>query len=98
MSEEWSIPAPAFKADEALVALKRQLRELRPLAERGARFELRGVPVVELALVGDAIEARLAQRPTNSTAWTTHPLSRSADLRTFVDSVRRQMRRWDTDE
>jgi hypothetical protein len=34
---------------DALVQLKRSLRDLKPLAERGSRFELQGPAVLELA-------------------------------------------------
>ncbi len=99
MSDEaWAIPAPAFKAEEALVGLKRQLRELRPLAERGNRFELHGVPVIELAAGADAISARIVQRPTASATWVPRTITSAAEMRRFVDDMRSQLRRWERDE
>ena len=98
MTEEWAIPAPAFKADEALVGLKRQLRELRPLAERAARYELRGASVIELALNGAQIDARVADKPVSTPTWTPRALKSSADVRRFVDEMRRQVKRWEGDE
>jgi hypothetical protein len=98
MSEDWAIPAPAFKPDEALVALRRQLRDLKPLIERGARFEIRGQVVIELAVAGGRIDARLARRPARSTEWTPHPIDSAAALRRFVDEVRQRLPRWERDE
>jgi hypothetical protein len=102
MAEEdlsgWAIPEPAFKADAALVALRRQLRELKPLAERGARFELEGRPVIELAVADGRIDARLAKKPALSPEWQRHALAGAADLRRFVDTVRQQLRRWERED
>lgn len=86
--------APPFRAADALVQLKRQLRDLRPLTERGDAFELRGQSVVELALHEARIEARLAKRPARTPEWTQHTLASSADVRRFVDSVKAQLARW----
>ncbi|MEZ5619746.1 MAG: hypothetical protein R3E78_00765 [Burkholderiaceae bacterium] len=94
----WAIPAPAFKADEALVALKRQLRDLKPLAERGTRYELQGRTVIELAAGDDHIEARLAKRPATTPEWQRHRLASAADLRRFVDMVRQALRRWEHED
>ena len=98
MTEDGSIAVPPFDAAAALVGLKRQLRELRPLAERGSGYALRGAPVVELAVSGAQIDARVAARPVTSPTWTTHTLKSSADVRRFVDELRRQVRRWEGDE
>jgi hypothetical protein len=88
---------PPFKPEAALIDLRRRLRDLRPLAERGTAFELRGQPVVTLGLTDTHIEARLAKRPAVSPEWTLHMLRSSADARKFVDTVRLQIVRW-TDE
>jgi hypothetical protein len=85
---------PAFKPAEALVQLKRQLRDLRPLAERGAGYEILGSAVIELKATDTTIEARLAKRPARSPEWTTHTLKNSADVRKFVDAVRQHLARW----
>lgn len=85
---------PPFKPADALVQLKRQLRELRPLAERGNGFELQGRTVIELAAAAQHIEARLAKRPAVSPEWTPHLLKNSADVRRFVDTVKTQLARW----
>jgi hypothetical protein len=94
----WSIPTPPFKAAEALVGLRRQLREMKPLAERGERFELKGRPVIELAAGADGIDARLARRPATTPDWTPQKLRSGADVRRFVDTVRQQLRRWEQED
>jgi hypothetical protein len=88
---------PAFKPDEALISLKRQLRELRPLAERGHRFELGGKTVIDLKVDGDTIVAKLAKRPVTSPEWETITLKNSADVRKCVDEARKRVTRWQQD-
>ena len=89
---------PPFKAAEALVGLKRQLRELRPLAERGtgqdASYELRGQQVIALALDGSKIAARIAKRPAIVPEWESRAIANAADLRKFVDEARKRLARW----
>ena len=89
-------PLP-FNAPDALVQLKRQLRDLK-LSERGSRFELKGRAVVELALQADHIDARIAKRASMTPDWAAYSLKSSADTRTFFDSVKRQMNNWSADE
>jgi len=89
---------PPFKADEALVALKRQLRDLKPLAERGTGFEWKGRPVVDLAGDAATITTRLARKPLRSPDWDTQVLKNGADVRKFVDEVRKRLARWADDE
>jgi hypothetical protein len=88
---------PAFKPDEALVTLKRQLRDLRPLAERGAGFEIGGKRVIELAADATSITARLAKRPATSPEWQAQTLKNSADVRKLVDEVKKRLSRWQQD-
>jgi ABC-type sulfate/molybdate transport systems ATPase subunit len=64
--------APAFDAANALVQVRRSLRDLR-LAERGNSFELKGRAVVQLAVEdGVAIAARLARRLSMTPEWDRH--------------------------
>ena len=84
---------PPFDAAQALVQLKKQLRDLR-LAERGAAYEIKGQPVIELTLAGAAIQARLVKQPARTPEWTAHSLRNAADVRRFVDTVRQQLARW----
>ena len=97
-SGDWVVPAPAFEPAAALVDLKRQLRALRPLAERGAGFEIRGQRVIELAAGAARIDAKLARRPARQTEWTAHALHSAPELRRFVELVRKQLPLWDRDE
>jgi len=94
----WAIPSPAFKPAEALVGLKRQLRELKPLAERGAAYEIKGRPVLTLAAETDTLRARLAKKPSMSPEWQNHSLASGADVRRFVDVVRQALRRWEHED
>jgi hypothetical protein len=93
MSEESMFAPPPFDAAQALVQLKKQLRDLR-LAERGATFEIKGQSVVELTLAGAAIQARLVKRPARTPEWTAHPIQNAADVRRFVETVRQHLARW----
>jgi hypothetical protein len=93
MSEESMFAPPPFDAAQALVQLKKQLRDLR-LAERGAAYEIKGQPVIELTLAGAAIQARLVKQPARTPEWTSHSLRNAADVRRFVDTVRQQLARW----
>ena len=96
---DFGFAPPPFKPDEALVQLRRQLRELRPLAERGPGFDYKAKAVIELAVAEDGrIDARLAKRPAQRPEWTAHRLGSGADVRRFVDTVRQQLRRWDDDD
>jgi hypothetical protein len=92
--DEDSFALPAFAPADALVGLKRQLRDVRPLVERGNRFELRGQSVIELETTEATIVARLAKRPARVPEWQTHTLKGSAEVRRFVDAVKQHMARW----
>ena len=96
-SDSFGFAPPPFNAADALVQLKRQLRDLK-LSERGTRFELKGRAVVELTVQADHIDARIAKRVSVTPEWATHTLKSSADTRTFLDNVKRQMSKWSSDE
>ena len=93
MSDDFFAPPP-FKAAEALLPLKRSLRELRPLAERGEGFELQGQRVVELQADETTISVRLAKRPAQSPEFDRLILRNSADVRRCVDEVKKRLARW----
>lgn len=92
---------PAFKPADALVQLRRQLRELRPLAERAGsspvRFEIAGQAAIELNVVGDVIEARVAKRLARTPEWVPHTLKSSADVRKLLDDVKKRVANWAED-
>lgn len=95
MSEDaFGFAPPPFRPADALVGLKRSLREL-GLSERGTAFELRGRAVVELRADDAAIQARRVKRPQATPEWTPGQALRSAaDVRRFVEDTRQQLRRW----
>ncbi|MCH8178993.1 MAG: hypothetical protein IIA02_04310 [Proteobacteria bacterium] len=92
---------PPFKADEALVQLRRQLRELRLQESSGggpSRWTLKGLPVIELQLAPaggkPAIDAARVQRPSQRPEWTRSSLDSSAAVRQWLDEFKRQLPRW----
>ncbi|CAN5695096.1 hypothetical protein BH09PSE5_BH09PSE5_39720 [soil metagenome] len=91
---------PPFKAAEALTQLKRQLRDVRPLAERGSGFEINGRAVIALTLTPgtDAIEARLARRAAMSPDWDKSFIRSGAEQRKFLDNVKSRIARWTDDD
>lgn len=93
MDDDFFAP-PAFKPDEAVVQLRRSLRELRGLAERGGGFDWKGQPVIALAVEGDAIAARLAKRPARSPEWESRRIASSVELRKWLDEARARVKRW----
>ncbi len=89
---------PTFQPAEAMVALKRQLRELRPLSERGNRFEINGKAVVELTAAPAELQARIARRLATTPDWDTAALRSSADVRKLVDDIRKRLARWQDED
>jgi hypothetical protein len=96
---------PPFKADEALVKLRRDLKELKPLAEKGTgalvRFEWKSLPVIELSLSSEekpAVLVALARKPSQRPDWLKHSLTNSADVRKLLDEVKRSLKRWDEED
>lgn len=94
MDEGWGFAPPPFKPDEALVGLKRSLREL-GLAEREGRFERRGIAVAKAAVDGGTIAAAVVKKPSRlSPEWQTKTLKSGADVRDFVAHVKKQLAVW----
>lgn len=89
---------PPFKPADALVQLKRSLRDARPLAERGDGFELNGLRVVELGHDDKTITVRLARRAARTPDWDTLVLKSAADQRKCVDEVKKRLARWTEDD
>ena len=99
MADEFGFAPPPFKPAEALVMLKRGLRELRTLTERGDGYELKGARVMELAVAEAAIEAKLAKRPSRQVPeWDRFTLAASSDVRKFQDEVKKRLARWTEEE
>jgi hypothetical protein len=94
---EYGFAPPPFDADSALVVLKRALRDMK-LAERGNAYELRGKRVVELAVDGAAIHARLARRLMHTPEWDLINVTSAAEQRKLTDEVKKRLARWETEE
>ncbi|MCX7660660.1 MAG: hypothetical protein N2040_08945 [Caldimonas manganoxidans] len=94
MSTDDFFAAPPFKPEAALMQLKRSLRELRPLVERGEHFELQGLTVLQLSALGDHLQVRIVKQPARSPEWETRQLSNAAQVRHFLDEVKRRLARW----
>jgi hypothetical protein len=95
--DDFGFAMPAFKADEAMVTLRRSLRDLK-LAERGNGLELRGRRVVELSSDGNAISARVARKWALTPEWDNRELKSAADVRKLVDDVRKRLDRWQRED
>ena len=94
MSEDsFGFAPPPFRPDDALAQIKRALRDLK-LGERGNGFELRGKRVVELALDGASINARLARKLALTPQWDTQTVKSTGDQRKLVEEVKRRLARW----
>jgi hypothetical protein len=99
MSDENDFFAPpAFKPDLALIQLKRALRDLRQLAERGNAFTLQGHGVIELSIDAVSLTVRLARRPARSPEWDDRVCKSSADLRALQDEIKKRLARWTDDK
>ncbi|MBL8335120.1 MAG: hypothetical protein JNM08_18540 [Rubrivivax sp.] len=94
---DFGFALPAFDAGNALVQLKRSLRDLK-LAERGNAFELRGKTVVHLAVEDGAVAARLARRLALTPEWDRQRVASGADQRKLLDEVRRRLERWQRED
>jgi hypothetical protein len=89
--------APPFNADNALVTIKRALRDMK-LAERGNAFEMRGKRVVELAVEGGTINAKLARRLMLTPEWDRMAVKSAADQRKLLDEVKKRLGKWESEE
>ncbi len=98
MSEEaWAFAPPPFRADEALMRLQRELREM-GLTEREGRWERRGRVIAQLTLHEGAILAKRAKRPSRHTPeWQSRTLKSGADVRDFSADLKQQLAHWSED-
>ena len=85
---------PPFKPDEALIQLKRAVRDLRGLTERSGAFVWKGHTVLELAVDGSSLVVKLAKRPAHSPEWEVRKLNTNADVRKFGDDLKARVARW----
>ena len=99
MTDEFSFTPPAFKPGEALVGIRRTVRDWRTLTERGPGFDFKGQPVLSLEVLDGLVRARVARQPARSPQWDTHELRSSADVRKFTDDLKKLVQKWgDRDE
>jgi hypothetical protein len=89
--------APAFRPEDALVQLKRSLRDLK-LAERGAGFELRGKCVAELRVDDATLQAHIARKLALTPEWDKQVLRSTGDTRKWLDELKKRLARWATED
>ena len=92
MSDDFFAPPP-FNPETARATLVRALRDLK-LAERGGAFEFNGQPVVKASVDGAALKLDVVKRPARSPDWEHAQAADHAQLRRFVDDVKRRVARW----
>ncbi|MBQ0932334.1 hypothetical protein KAK07_14195 [Ideonella sp. 4Y16] len=97
--EDWGFALPAFKPEDALQRLRRDLRAL-GLTEREGRFERRGSAIARAAVDGAVLTVAIVKRPSRtSPEWMTKALKESAQVRDFVALVKKNLAGWsDSDE
>lgn len=96
---------PPFKPDEALVQLRRQLKELKLQEQPGStphRFSLKGVVVAELQVAADApkpaLAAAVVKRPLQRPEWVRQQLDSRDAVRKWLDAFKRQLANWTDDD
>ena len=88
---------PAFRPEESLQTLQRELRAL-GLAERGGRFERRGLAIARAVVDGASIRAARVKKPSrNSPEWLDKTLKNGSDVRSFVADLKKQLAAWSDD-
>ncbi len=88
---------PPFKADEALVQIKRALRDMK-LTGRGNAYELRGKRVLELAPSPDAIAVKLARKLALTPEWDRLGVKSATEQRKLIDEVKKRLARWEHED
>ena len=92
MSDDFFAPPP-FNPETARATLARALRDLK-LAERAGAFELNGQPVVKVHVDGAVLKLDVARRASRSPDWDHAQAADHAQLRRFIDDVKRRVARW----
>lgn len=94
---DFGFAPPPFKPDEALVQIKRALRDMK-LAERGNAYELRGKRVLELAPAADSIAVKIARRLALTPEWDRLALKSATEQRKLLDEVKKRLARWERED
>jgi hypothetical protein len=97
MADDFGFAPPPFKPDDALLQLKRSLRDLK-LAERGNGFELRGKRVLELQVQEGAIQARIARKLAMTPEWDKQLVQSSHEQRKLIDEIKKRLARLEREE
>ncbi len=98
MSDElFGFAPPPFKPDEALLQVKRSLRDLK-LTERGSGFELRGKTVLTLQVNGAQVDTRLARKLALTPEWDKLTVANAADVRKLLDEIKKRLARFDRED
>jgi hypothetical protein len=95
--DDFGFAAPLFKPDDALVQIKRSLRDLK-LNERGSAFDLRGKRVLELSINGAQIHARIARKLALTPEFDNVVVAQANDQRKLIDEIKKRLARWDKEE
>jgi len=95
--DDFAIAPTPFEAGDALLQLKRALRDLK-LAERGAGFEVKGKAVLQLALDEGSIAVKLARRLSATPEWDRQVVKSHAYQRKLIDEVKRRLERWQRED
>jgi hypothetical protein len=94
---DFGFAPPPFNAENALVQLKRSLRDLK-LAERGHAYELRGKRVLELAPEAGGIAVKIARKLALTPEWDRLRVNSAAAQRKLLDEVRKRLARWEQED
>lgn len=100
MSDDLGFAAPPFDTGEALQKLKRELRALGLTERQGANeqerlFERRASLIAKARIDGSVIAAGRVRKPSRSSPeWQTKALRSSADVRDFVNDLKKQLAQW----
>ncbi len=94
---DFGFAPPPFNADNALVQLKRSLRDLQ-LAERGQAYELRGKRVLELAPEAGGIAVKMARKRALTPEWDRLRVDSAVAQRKLLDEVKKRLARWEQED
>lgn len=94
---DFGFAPPPFNADNALQQLQRSLRDLKFTA-RGLAFELRGKRVLELALEGAAVHAKLARKLALTPEFDRFTIADAGAQRKLLDEVKKRLARWEQED
>jgi hypothetical protein len=92
MPDDFFAPPP-FDPVAGRATLARALRDLK-LAERNGAFELNGQPVVRATVAGALLKLDVARKPARSPDWEHAQAADHAQLRRFIDDVKKRVARW----